>query len=268
MNPGVNGATRLNVIIGDPIAQVHAPRGVTQAFAARGANAILVPVHVAPADLSEFLIVAARIRNLDGMVVTIPHKFAAYRHCTDATDRAHFIGAVNLMRRRADGGWHGDMSDGLGFVAAARTKGVDPKGKRALLVGAGGAGSAIALALIDAGAARLAVHDIDTARRDALIDRLNRRRQGCALAGSSNPTGHDFVSNATPAGMHGHEALPVDVSKLTPQTYCGCVVTEPAVSPFIAAARQIGCPTSTGTDMYQSQEDLIVDFLLSAGRAD
>ena len=268
MNLGVNGATRLNVIIGDPIAQVRAPRGVTQSFAARGINAILVPVHVAPADLAEFLAVAARIQNLDGMVVTIPHKFAAYRHCTDATDRAHFIGAVNLMRRLPDGGWHGDICDGLGFVAAARAKGVDPRGKHALLIGAGGAGSAIALALIDAGAARLAVHDLDTARRDALVDRLNRHRHGCALAGSSDPTGCDFVANATPAGMYGHEALPVDVLKLAPSAYCGCVVTEPAVSPFIAAARQIGCSTSTGTDMYESQENLIVDFLLSAGRAD
>jgi len=267
MHPGLNGATRLNVIIGDPIAQVRAPRGVTQAFVARGVNAVLVPVQVTPADLADFLAIAARIQNLDGMVVTVPHKFAAYRRCTDATDRAHFIGAVNLMRRRPDGGWYGDMSDGLGFVAAARARGVDPKGKRALLIGAGGAGSAIALALLDAGAGKLAVHDLDTARRDGLIDRLNRRRDGCALAGSSDPTGYDFVANATPAGMHGHEALPVDVSKLAPSTYCGCVVTEPAVPPFIAAARQIGCPTSTGTDMYESQEQVIVDFLLSARRA-
>ena len=88
-----------------------------------------------------------RLKNLDGIVVTIPHKFACYQACASATERAHFLRTVNLMRRRADGSWHGDMVDGLGFVGAARAKGIDPRGMRALLVGAGGAGSAIALAL-------------------------------------------------------------------------------------------------------------------------
>jgi shikimate dehydrogenase len=260
---GLSGATRLNVIIGDPIAQVRAPHGVTQAMAARGCDAILVPVHVAPRDLSDFMAVVARIQNLDGMIVTVPHKFACYRFCADATDRAHFLGAVNLMRRRIDGQWHGDMSDGFGFVAAATAKGVNPKGMRVLLVGAGGAGSAIALALVDAGARSLAVHDRDAGRRDALIERLNRYRNGIALTGSSDPRGYDFVANATPAGMHGESALPIDVAGLAPSSYCGCVVTEPAVSSFIEAARRIGCVTSTGTEMYQAQQERIVDFLLS-----
>ena len=173
MNINLTGATRLHIIVGDPIAQVKAPGGMTQAFADRGHDGILVPVQVGVEDLGDFLKSADRLKNLDGIVVTVPHKFSCFRHCASATDRATFLGATNLMRRRPDGGWHGEMVDGVGFVGAVRAKGFDPKGKRALQIGAGGAGSAIALALVDAGVKELAIHDDDKNRRDSLISRLN-----------------------------------------------------------------------------------------------
>jgi shikimate dehydrogenase len=262
MIPTVSGATRLYVIIGDPIAQVRAPGGVSEAFAARGHDGILVPVQVGAADLPDFLSVATRLTNLDGIVATIPHKFDCYEACASATHRAHFLRVANLLRRRADGKWHGDMIDGLGFVGAARAKGIDLKDRRALQVGAGGAGSAIALALIDAGVSELALHDSEISRRDALIERLNTLRKARVHAGSADPGGYDLVANATPAGMRADDPLPVDVSRLTRAAYCGCVITKPEVSPFIEAARKVGCVTSTGTDMYQAQQKRIVDFLL------
>ncbi|MBR0847450.1 shikimate dehydrogenase [Bradyrhizobium diazoefficiens] len=264
MIPAPSGATRLYVIVGDPIAQVRAPAGVSAVFAARGHDGILVPIHVAPADLPDFLSAAARLRNLDGIVATIPHKFACYQACASATGRAHVLRTVNLMRRRADGAWHGDMVDGLGFVGAARAKGVDPHGMRALLVGAGGAGAAIALALIEAGVSELAIHDSARERRDALIGQLNELGRGRAGIGTSDPAGYDFVANATPAGMQDGDPLPVDVARLAPSAYCGCVITKPEISPFIAAARKVGCMTATGTDMYRAQQGIIVDFLLGS----
>ncbi len=263
MIPALGGATRLNIIIGDPIAQVRSPAGVTRAFMARSHDGILVPVQVAAADLSDFLSVATRIKNLDGIIVTIPHKFACYRACASATERAHFLRAANLMRRRADGEWHGDMVDGLGFVGAAKSKGFDPRGKRALLVGAGGAGSAIALALIEAGVSELAIHDQEAERRDTLIKRLNGLGKARARAGATDPGGFDLVANATPAGMREGDPIPVEPAKLAPSTYCGCVITKPVVSPFIEAARRAGCTTATGSDMYEQQQGIMVDFLLS-----
>jgi shikimate dehydrogenase len=262
MIPALSGATRLYVIIGDPIAQVRSPAGVTAAFAARGHDGILVPVQLTPHDLPDFLSVAARLKNLDGIVATIPHKFACYQACASATERAHFLRAVNLMRRRTDGAWHGDMVDGLGFVGAARAKGIDPRGMRALLVGAGGAGSAIALALVEAGVSEIAIHDSATERRDALISQLNRLGKTLARIGTADPTGFDVVANATPAGMKDGDPLPIDITRLAPSAYCGCVITRPEVSPFIAAARKLGCVTATGTDMYQQHQSIMVDFLL------
>ena len=259
----VNGATRLYIIVGDPIAQVQAPGGMTQAFAAMGRNAVLVPVHIAPADLADFLKAVSRVQNLDGIVVTIPHKFACYKFCSSATDRAHFLGAVNNMRRAVDGDWYGEMLDGPSFVGALRAKGCEPEGLRALLVGAGGAGSAIAYALVDAGVRELAIHDTDVKRRDALISRLTANLKTPVIVGSDDPSGFDLIANASPAGMKPGDPYPVDPKKLKPSMFVGCAITSPPASPIVEAARKIGCKTSVGGDMYAAAQQLMIDFLLA-----
>ena len=144
----LSGNTRVVAIVGDPIAQVKSPFAVTRALNALGRNCVVVPMHVAPSDFDMFIQGATVAKNLDGLIATVPHKFAAYAHCVSATGRADFLRAVNVIRRSPDGRWHGDMLDGQGFVNAMRASGFEPEGRRALLVGAGGAGSAIALSLI------------------------------------------------------------------------------------------------------------------------
>jgi shikimate dehydrogenase len=259
----LTGATRLNIIIGDPIAQVKSPGGVTQAFTDLGRDAVLVPVQIGSAHLEAFLTTATAVRNLDGIIVTVPHKFACYDFCTSSTERSRLLGSVNIMRRGAEGGWHGDIVDGLGFVGAVRANGGDPAGKRALQIGAGGAGSAIAMALVEAGVQTLAIHDTDVARRDQLIAKLKPLGRGDIRAGTADPTGFDLVANATPLGMKAGDPLPVDVSKLKSGTFVGCVITSPAVSPLIEAARRQGCRTSTGTDMYNALQSSMLDFLFA-----
>jgi shikimate dehydrogenase len=258
------GATRLYVIVGDPIAQVKSPAGMTQAFRGRGHNAVLVPMHITPADLERLIGGVKLAKNLDGIIVTIPHKFTMSALCTSLSPRATFLGATNIIRRMPDGGWHGDMLDGLGFVAAIRAKGGEPKGKRALLAGAGGAGSAIALALIDAGVASLAIHDFDATRRDALIARLKTHSATLITTGSSDPTGYDLVANATPAGMRDGDPYPVDTAKFAPSTFAACVITQPVPAPWLTAAAARGCATSDGVDMYKAEQAMMLDFLLGS----
>lgn len=261
----LNGETRVIAIVGDPIAQVKSPAGVTRELNVRGHNAVVIPIHCTSADLERFLSGAAVAKNFDGIIATVPHKFAAYGHCATASDRAHFLGAANILRRNADRSWHGDMVDGLGFVAAARSAGGDPSAQRALLVGAGGAGSAIALALLDAGVARLDIHDSDSVRRDTLVARLATRFGGKVGIGSADPAGYSFVANATPAGMRPGDGLPVDIGGLTKEMFVGDVITVPAVSPLIEAARVRGCRTQTGVGMFASVLELMVNFLLEDG---
>jgi shikimate dehydrogenase len=217
---------------------------------------------VSPSHLGDWLRGASLAQNVDGIIVTVPHKFACTDLCATTSDRAAFLHTVNTMRRNADGTWHGDMFDGLGFVTALQDKGCQPAGKKALLVGAGGAGSAIAHALVMAGVSQLAIHDPDDQRRGALVDRLAGLGKCPVLHGSADPTGYDLVLNATPVGMKEGDPYPLDVSKLEPSMFCGCVITAPAVTRFIAAAREKGCGTMTGADMFARVRDLMVDFLL------
>ena len=258
----LNGASRIHFIVGDPIAQVKSPAGVTQAFADAGHNAICVPAPVAPPQLAAWMAGVTLAQNVDGIIVTVPHKFACHDLSTTRSERAAFLHTVNTMRRNPDGSWHGDMFDGLGFVAAMRDNGGEPQGKRALLVGAGGAGSAIAHALVMAGVSALAIHDEDAARRTTLVDRLAGLGRCPVLHGSADPTGFDMVLNATPVGMKEGDPYPLDVSKLQPSMFAGCVITMPAITPFIAAARAKGCGTMTGAHMFGRVRDLMVAFLL------
>lgn len=262
--PALNGASRVHFIVGDPIAQVKSPGGVTQAYHDRGHNAFVMPAHVAPNKLADWLAGVSLAQNVDGIIVTVPHKFACFDLCATTSDRAAFLHAVNTMRRNADGTWHGDMFDGLGFVAAMRDNGCRPEGKKALLVGAGGAGSAIAHALLLAGVSVLAIHDADIPRRTTLVERLASLNKCDVKHGTSDPSGFDIVLNATPVGMKETDPYPLDATKLMSTMFVGCVITAPAVTPLIAAARAKGCGTMTGAHMFGRVRDLMVDFLLGS----
>lgn len=260
MNLELDGASRLHFVIGDPIAQVKSPAGVSEMLQARGHNALCIPGHVAPQDLDVFWAGLKTLKNLDGVIVTVPHKISAVHMVDRLSERAAFLGAVNTLRRTQTG-WEGDMFDGIGHVSALRKAGCVLEGKRAILAGAGGAGSAIAHALVLAGVAELAIHEMDDIRRTALIARLSSLGMAKVFAGSADPTGFDVVVNATPSGMKDGDPLPFDGDKLTPDMFIGEVITKPAVSPLVARARSTGCRAITGVDMFVEVRDLMVDYL-------
>jgi shikimate dehydrogenase len=257
-----SGATRVIFIVGDPIAQVQSPLGVTQALRQRDADVIVVPAQVKSPDLAAFFALAERMPNVDGIIVTVPHKFDAAALCAHVTPRARSIGASNVVRRAADGRWEGDMCDGEGYVAGLRKAGCEPRGRRALLVGAGGAGSAIAHALVDAGVAALALHEADRGRREALAAKLRAYGPLVPGLGSADPSGFDLAINATPMGMKAGDPLPIDVARLSKDCFVGDVVTVPSVPPLIEAARARGCGTMTGAGMFEAVRDRLVDFYL------
>jgi shikimate dehydrogenase len=259
-----SGATRVIFIAGDPIAQVKAPQFLTLALQQRAVDTIVVPAHVHPADLAQFMDVAARMPNVDGVIATVPHKFAMAGLCHALSARAASIGAVNAVRRDAAGRWYGDMFDGEGYVAALRRAGCEPAGRHVLLVGAGGAGSAIAHALVDAGIASLALHDVDGTRRELLAAKLRAYGAARVGIGSSDPAGFDLVINASPMGMAAGDPLPVDMARLAPSSFVGDVVTEPAIPPLIEGARQRGCATLTGMGMFEAVRDCLVSFYLES----
>src|SRR5258708_23687255 len=111
MLPALNGATGLHVTIGDPIARVKAPAGITSGFHARGHDAIMIPLQVKPADVETFFALAKKLPNLDGIIITVPHKPVAFRYCDTTSERAKVLEVCNAMRRDKDGRWSGDMID-------------------------------------------------------------------------------------------------------------------------------------------------------------
>lgn len=262
----LDGETRIYLIVGDPIAQVKSPADLSRIMAERGANALVIPAHVAAGDFDAFMQSVGRMRNLDGIVVTVPHKAAALAWCGMASDRAKGAGAANILCRQADGSWWGDHTDGRGYMDGIAARGFEPKGKRALLIGAGGAGSAIAFEILARGAGQLGVHDIDKGRRDALVDRLSIRFPGRVGAARPDPRGYDLIANASPLGMRAGDPLPVDPDLLMPGQFVADAVTKPAITPLIEAARAKGCATMPGSGMFDAQSDLLVSLLLASAR--
>jgi shikimate dehydrogenase len=118
----LDGATRLFPIIGDPIRFVKSPQQLTRGFVARGHNAVCLPMQVVNDDLDVVMRALTLTGNVDGLLVTMPHKQSAFAYCTSSSNTARLLGAVSVMRRNADGTWHGDMLDGLAFVKAQTAK--------------------------------------------------------------------------------------------------------------------------------------------------
>lgn len=255
----LDGATRLFPIIGDPIEYVESPVVLTRTFAARGHNGVCVPIRVPAGKLAEFMGGLSAMLNVDGILVTMPHKFDALDYCATKSERARLLGVVSVIRRNGDRTWHGDMLDGLAFLKAQRDQGAKLENGRALLLGAGGAGSAIAIALLDAGVRELIVHDRDGSRVAALLDLASNRR---IVAGAPDPTGCDLVFNATSMGMEPGDPSPIDVSLLDRSMFVGDVIAGHGTTPLVHAARSAGCKTATGTQMVQAVQNLMADFLL------
>ena len=130
------------------------------------------------------------------------------------------------------------------------------------LVGAGGAGSAIAIALLEAGVRELVIHDADASRVATLLDLLSDVGQGRASAGPPDPTGCDLVCNASPMGMEDEDPIPVDAALLSSSMFVGDVIAGHGVTPFLEAARAAGCKTANGDHMVEAAQDLMVDFML------
>lgn len=261
MDISLNGSTRIYFVVGDPIAQVKSPTGVTAALQSRGLNAVCIPAHVAPPQLAAFFEGVKSMRNVDGILVTVPHKTAFAPLCGQLSDTARFLDTVNTVRREPDGSWTGAMFDGLAQVEALTRNGAVLQGKKAVIAGAGGAGTAIAHALVTAGVAELGIADTDAARRDKLIQRLNGLGAARVFAAGADPTGFDIVVNATPMGMKADDPLPFDGGKLTSAMFAGDVVTLPDTA-WMQRAREAGCQTSDGMAMFECVRDLMVDFLL------
>ena len=263
-NPAVTritGKTHVLFTLGDPIAQIIGTALLTEHLAARGVDAAVAPLHVAPEDLPATIDCLRRLKNVPGFGLTIPHKIAVMDLLDEISARARLVGAVNYVRRNPDGSLYGDNIDGLGFVGGLRKAGVAVDGKRVLQAGAGGAGRAIAFAMAEAGAIHLTVTNRTHDRAAELAAAVGAAYPGCSTqAGGDDPTGFDIVINTTSLGMKAGDGvakagngLPIDVARMAPGCVAAEVVMTPEMTPFLAAAAARGCVIVLGKEMLLAQ---------------
>jgi len=257
----ISGTTRLIAHLGYPTESFRAPMIYNPYFASRNIDAAVVPMGCRPENYPEFLHLLFKLSNIHGALVTMPHKVTTVALLDEISTTVKVAGACNAIVLRGDGKIHGDMFDGEGFVRGMERKGRSALGARALVVGAGGVGSAIAASLAKAGAAAIGLFDPSSAPMSALADRLRDHYPALDISvGSKDPAGWDVVINATLLGMKAGDPLPMDVERIAPSTFVGEVVMKTEITPFLAAARARGCAYQVGTDMLFEMIPAYLEF--------
>lgn len=261
--PMINGSTRLYGIVGHPIAQVRSPEVMTAWLQKAGHNAILVPLHVLPEQFDDTLHGLMSLQNLDGLIFTVPYKARAMALAHTLLPNAQRVGAINALRRNADGTWSGDIFDGIGLVRALAEHGFNIKGGRIKMIGAGGAGSAVAVALADAGAASMAIFDIDAGRATQLAERVARHFPNCKAGSTQNAadtSDYTLLINCSPIGMKAGEGMPAEFGRFDPGLMVVDVIMKPTVTPLAEHARACGCQVMNGIPMLDNQGQAVMEF--------
>ncbi|WP_244144800.1 shikimate dehydrogenase family protein [Paraburkholderia tuberum] len=261
MHPHITGRTRLYGLVGDPLTAARSPQLLNQLFIEQRADAVCVPFWVKAEDLSAFVAGARALRNLSGLLVTMPHKQRMLDFVDELHPTASRVGALNVIRCNEDGRWVGAIFDGVGCVLGMQWEGNQPANKSVLLVGAGGAGRAIAFAVAAAGARTLTIFDVDEQRAGELAESVAAETGCITHSGPPDPHGFEVVINATPLGMNANDAMPVNPERLAPGTIVVDIINAPEPTQLRRAAHARGCRTQDGGPMHEGQAVHALRFL-------
>ena len=257
----ITGTTRLYAIIGDPVAHVRTPMAFNDFFTANGIDAVCLPIHIDRDDLKNGWTGLKSIRNLDGFIVTAPHKAGAGELCDVLDEDGARTRVVNTVRRESDGSFTGTLLDGRGFVTGLRNSVHDVRGRHVYMAGAGGAGTALAFALADSGISTLTIHNRTTKKAEMLVDRVDAAFPDCnARLGTGNAAGHDLVINATSLGLHPDDKFSFDLTSADPRALFAEVVMKPEFTPLLLAAKQRGHEIHSGIHMLTGQLEMMMAF--------
>jgi shikimate dehydrogenase len=262
----ISGTTRIFPVIGWPVEQVKAPALFNAYFQRHDIDARVIPLKIEPAAYVKAVRVLMAIENVGGIFVSIPHKPMSVDAVDQASSRALLAGACNAIFKAPDGKTiMGDLIDGEGFIRAFdRTCGETPfpwDSARALVVGSGGVGCAVAEALAARGIAHVAICDTRAAQAEALRDRLQHAFPETEVAiGAPHAEGYDLVVNATPLGMQAGDPLPVDLGGVA----SSCIVADCGMkiemTQLLQEAQRRGCRIQKGKEMLIEQAPLYLEL--------
>jgi shikimate dehydrogenase len=265
-----NFKAELVACLGQPVAEN--PTGAMQeaAFRALGLNWRYLTIEVPPARLRDAM-AGVRAFGMRGINLTIPHKVSVMEHLDRIAPDAAVIGAVNTVRREGDL-LIGENTDGKGFLRGVKADAdVDPKGKRAVVLGAGGAARAIVTELALAGVSDLLVVNRSAARGEQMAADLAAKTKAPIRFQLwpdiyRVPGDVDLLVNATSIGLYPDvDAIPpVDLSGARPGMLVSDAVFNPPETRLLAAARRNGLPTLDGLSMLVYQG--VIGFRLWTGQ--
>ena len=259
----ISGTTRVFGCIADPVDHVRAPTVFNTLFAQQAIDHVMVPINAPADDLHRIIEGLRRMPNFGGMAVTIPHKVPLAALCDTLGAAAQLTGAVNAVRFDDDGRMHGDNFDGAGFVASLRLKGHDPAGKSVLMIGAGGAARAIALALHDAGAREISICNRTLEKAAAIAAAVNGSDGASRITAVQNHDGSnvELIVNTTSLGLHAGDMLPLPLESVDDGTLIADIIMTPAETEWLQAAQRRGLPIHHGHHMLDCQIELIGRFI-------
>jgi shikimate dehydrogenase len=275
-----SATTNVVGVMGDPVAHSLSPLLHNTAFRAMGLDWVSVAFRVEDGRAREAL-AGMRSLGMNGLSVTTPHKEVAAATVDELSDLASRLGAVNCVTLH-EGHLLGDSTDGEGFIRSLRRGcGFDPAGARCCVIGAGGAARAIVLALAEAGAADLVVVNRSRERAERAAALAGRRGRvggpsevaeaelvvqatsvGLASRATDSTSGNAAPSsgNAVPEGAPATPGpMPIDPQFLHEEQLVAEIVYEPAVTPFLAAARARGARTHGGIGMLVHQAAIAIE---------
>lgn len=257
----ITGTTRVFLILGYPVIQVRAPEVFNLLFAKHGVDAVLVPVQVVPQRLAGFVEQVFSADNIGGLWITIPHKAALLPLLGHVDTLGRLAGAVNAVRRHADGTLEGALFDGIGFVKGLDRFGIPTPGRRVLVIGIGGGGVAIAASLAQRGCGELALFDATPGRSAQVAAQLNAGfGTRVSAATSADPAGFDLVINATPLGLKPTDPLPFDVARLERGAAVVDILMKEQPTPLLQACAARGINAHPGFEMLLQQMPQYLSF--------
>jgi shikimate dehydrogenase len=248
----IGGATRVACVIGDPVEHSRSPRMHNAASAVLGLDRVYVALHVEPAQLAA-AVRGLRALGVEGVNVTVPHKAAVVALCDELGPEARDAGAVNTLSFPSGGRMRGDLTDGLGLVAA-----LSDVPERAIVLGAGGSARAAGAALLRAGTRHRTVvaRRLESADRlaDALADLVSGAQVDAAPAVPDGRAG--LLVHCTPVG--GISALkqlpvPADVVERMDAVADFAYRADGSPTPLAEAALTAGLPLVDGLELLVRQ---------------
>jgi shikimate dehydrogenase len=251
--PAPTARTRTYALLGNPVEHSLSPRFQSAAFAAAGCDGVYVALRCDQSDVRTLLRALAHAGG--GGNVTIPHKERAAEVIDVPTEAVLRTGACNTFWLQ-DGAIHGDNTDVEGVRVALRHVHATVQGGRALVLGAGGAASAVICALIDEGATRIELRNRSADRAEALVRRVDPERHIVTLTADADHAAdrrYDVIVNATPLGRADTDALPLDLDANEPPGAIVDVVYRTGGTPFVRDAQARGINAVDGREMLLAQ---------------